>query len=81
MEFEYTTQRIPPTQRQRDFEILFEQMTVDGVTPTFRSVGKAMGITTRAARSLAVGLISRGRARMIYGRPHSFELIKERERA
>jgi len=65
----------PPTKRQRQFEIAFTRLVVDGVSPTFQQVGRELGISTTAAHSLARGLIKRGRGRNERHCERSFELI------
>lgn len=68
----------PPTKQQRKLEKAIAELTVDGISPSYDELAAALGLSVGAVRSLAMGLVKRGRARRLHGQPRSLELIKQK---
>ena len=71
----------PPTKKQRRLEHAVEELTVDGVPPSYEELGQVLGLSVGAVRSLVIGLCARGRARVLPRQGRTLELIKVRETA
>jgi len=68
------------TPRQRECLDVIQRLSLDGVPPSFREIGDALGVSGSGVHRLVHGLAERGAIHFRPDRPRSIEVVRKASR-